>query len=239
VDRFATEGVLLTVFQNRRWDGDFLTVQRLVQESRLGSVHRFESRFERWRPELRGAWRESGDPADGGGLLLDLGSHLIDQALLLFGPVTGVYAEIDSRRSAHRADDDTFVAMTHASGVRSHLWMSALAGDPGPRFRVLGSRGAFVKRGLDVQEEALFAGARPGDPGWGEDTRDRWGAITAGVTMPVEVVPTLRGSYETFYHQLVHTVLRGDPPPVEPVSAVAPLDLIDAARLAAGGSGVV
>src|SRR5207244_5940409 len=92
-------GVMLTVFQNRRWDGDFLTVRGLLEEGALGDVARFESRFERWRPELSGGWRESGDPQDAGGLLYDLGSHIVDQALCLFGPVAHVCAGLVNRRS--------------------------------------------------------------------------------------------------------------------------------------------
>ncbi|WP_197370535.1 Gfo/Idh/MocA family protein, partial [Streptomyces clavuligerus] len=162
----AERGLMLSVFQNRRWDGDFLTLRRLLAEGVLGDVHRFESRFERWRPRLKGGWRESGDPREIGGLLYDLGSHLVDQALTLFGPVVRVYAEADVRRSGAEADDDTFIALTHAGGVRSHLYLSATAAQLGPRFRVLGSSAGFVKYGLDPQEAALRAGARPvaGEP---------------------------------------------------------------------------
>src|SRR5262249_42471240 len=159
-------GVLLTVFQNRRWDGDFLTVRQLLGSGQLGTVARFESRFERWRPKLSGGWRESGDPEDAGGLLYDLGSHLVDQALLLFGAVTQIYAELDARRAGSRTDDDTFVALTHESGVRSHLWMSAVAAEPGPRFRIFGNEAAFTKYGLDVQEAALREGGDPRETGW-------------------------------------------------------------------------
>jgi predicted dehydrogenase len=227
-DRFATAGVPLTVFHNRRWDGDFLTVQQIVRDGRLGDVQRFESRFERWRPDLRGVWRESADPAEGGGLLLDLGSHLIDQALVLFGPAVDVYAEIDSRRSPGGADDDTFVALTHASGVRSHLWMSALAAQPGPRFRVLGNRGAFVKFGMDVQEDALRSGARPGGAGWGADAPERWGAVHTGDR--VETMPTAAGAYELFYAQVADAVRGRGAVPVPADEAVAVLDVVDRAR---------
>ena len=171
-------GVLLSVFQNRRWDGDFLTVQRLLGEGALGTVTRFESRFERWRPTPKGGWRESGDAADAGGLLFDLGAHLIDQALVLFGPVTHVYAEVDRRRPTVQADDDVFVALTHASGVRSHLWCSAVAANRGPRMRVLGDRAAYVKYALDGQEDALRLGGRPDrDPAWGAEIEALWGTL--------------------------------------------------------------
>ena len=139
VTEAAERDLLLTVFQNRRWDGDYLTVRRLLAEDALGPIVRFESRFERWRPEVRPeAWRERGDPEEAGGLLFDLGAHLIDQAVGLFGPPRTVYAEVDRRRPGAEIDDDVFVALEHAEGVRSHLWMSVLAAIPGPRMRVLG-----------------------------------------------------------------------------------------------------
>ena len=161
VDAAAERGLMLTAFQNRRWDGDFLTLRRLLGANELGRVHRFESRFERWRPQLGDGWRERTPAAEGGGLLLDLGSHLVDQAVQLFGPVRELYAEVDARHEGAVADDDVFLALEHESGVRSHLWASVLAAEPGPRFRVLGDRAAFVKHGLDVQEEALRAGRSP------------------------------------------------------------------------------
>jgi scyllo-inositol 2-dehydrogenase (NADP+) len=230
-------GVLLTVFQNRRWDSDFLTVRKLLEEDELGEVARFESRFERWRPELSGGWRESGDPRDAGGLLNDLGSHLVDQALVLFGPAAQVYAELDTRRAGAQTDDDTFVALQHESGVRSHLWMSALAAQPGPRFRVLGERAAYVKYGLDVQEELLHAGHRPDDPVWGREPEDRWGSLGAGEQ--VRRIPTVPGAYQRFYEEVALTMREGAPPPVDPDSVVAALEVLDAARQSAREGRVV
>lgn len=236
VEDARRRGVLLTVFQNRRWDGDLLTVRRLLAEGALGAVARFESRFERWRPQPKGGWRESGAPEEGGGLLYDLGSHLVDQARHLFGPVTRVYAEQDRRRGLP-VDDDAFVALTHASGVRSHLWMSAVAAQLGPRFRVLGSRAAYVKHGLDVQEAllrepAVGAGTpRPGDPGWGAEPEARWGTLGAGDEL--RPVPTERGDYGHFYAALAAALRDGAPPPVDPADAVATLALLDAARRSA------
>src|SRR5690606_8591821 len=134
------------------------------------------------RPQLKGGWRESGDPAEIGGLLYDLGSHVVDQALVLFGPVTSVYAESDARREGALADDDTFIALTHASGVRSHLLVSATTAQLGPRFRVLGSKAGYVKHGLDPQEAALRDGLRPGPDaaGWGTEPEELWGRVGAG-----------------------------------------------------------
>lgn len=230
IDEARRLGRMLTVFQNRRWDGDFLTLRRLIAEDAVGDVHRFESRFERWRPEPRPGWREEADPAQAGGLLYDLGSHLIDQALVLFGPVTHVYAELDRRRPGVRVDDDAFVALTHASGVRSHLWMSAVAGDHALRMRVLGSRGAYVKHGMDVQEPALRMGAAPG-PGYGVEPESAWGRLVAGdESNPVE---TERGDYPAFYAGVAAALRDGSPPPVDPLDAVAGLEIIRAARASA------
>ncbi len=224
----SSRGVLLTVFHNRRWDGDFLTVRRLVEEDTLGSVVRFESRLERWQPDRRSdAWRERGDPAEVGGLLYDLGSHLVDQALRLFGAAVSVYGELDRRRAGAEVDDDAFVALTHANGVRSHLWTSVLARSHGPRFRLLGLRGAFVKYGMDRQEEALAGGARPGDRGWGEDEPDAYGTLALGDGE--QTLPTERGAYERFYEGLVEALVSGGPPPVEPADAVGVVEVLEAA----------
>lgn len=229
-------GVPLTVFQNRRWDSDFRTVRRLVEEGELGSVSRFESRFERWRPQLRGNWRERGGE-EAGGLLYDLGAHLVDQAIELFGPVRTVYAELDRRRPGIEVDDDVFVALTHDTGVRSHLWASATTAQLGPRFRVLGDRAAFTVHGLDGQERALADGRRPGQPGWGEEPESAWGTI--GVLDDVRRVKSESGAYESFY-SAVAGALRGEGPlPVDPASAVYALEVIEAAFRSAGSGQVV
>ncbi len=230
-------GVPLTVFHNRRWDGDFLTLRGLLSSGRLGAVHRFESRFERWSPALRErSWREDPDRSQGAGLLLDLGSHLLDQALVLFGPVATVYAELDRRRPASAVDDDVFVALAHANGVRSHLWVSAMAARPGPRFRVLGSSAACTCEGMDPQEQQLRDGLRPGDPGWGRRPVD--GQCTVGVGGDVTSVPTAPGAYQAFYEALVPALSGQGPLPVDPWDAVQVLAVLDAARRAAETSTV-
>jgi predicted dehydrogenase len=226
-DEAKRRGRMLTVFQNRRWDGDFLTLRRLIAEGVLGEVVRFESRIDRWRPVPKPGWKQSSDPGDAGGLLFDLGAHLIDQALLLFGPVESVYAELDRRRSQSEVDDDTFVALTHASGVRSHLWMSIVAAQPGARLRVMGTRGAYVKHAGDPQEEMLKGGLTPLDPGWGEEPEERWGTVGAGEE--VRRVRTEPGAYQEFYAGVVAALRDGAPPPVDPMDAVATLEVIERA----------
>lgn len=222
------QDVFLSVYQNRRWDGDFLTVRKLLREDTLGEVHRFESRFDRWRPTLKGGWRERADPAEAGGLLYDLGTHLIDQALLLFGAARSVYAELDARRAGAEVDDDAFVAIEHASGVRSHIWASVVAAQSGPRFRVLGSKASYTKYGLDVQEEALRRGDRPSGAAWGTETSEQWGRL--GTDADSTRVPTERGAYQEFYAGVVHAMRDGAPAPVDPGDAVAALEVIEQAR---------
>lgn len=223
-------GRVMSVFQNRRWDGDYLTLSALVRSGALGHVHRFESRFERWRPDVADAWRESAAPEDGGGQLLDLGSHLVDQALHLFGPAVGVYAEIAAVRSGAAVEDDVFVAVTHASGTRSHLWMSAAAAEPGVRMRALGDRAAWSTADLDSQEASLRAGVRPGDEGFGLNPP---GSLSG---LPHDTLP---GAYPAFYAEFAEAVRGRGPNPVEPRDAVASLRVIEAARESAATRQVV
>ncbi len=235
-------GKLLSVFQNRRWDNDFLTVRHLIAADLLGSIVRFESRFERFRPLPKaGAWRERAEPEEAGGLLFDLGAHLIDQAVQLFGPPVSVYAEIDVRRPAAVVDDDVFVALRFAGGQVAHLWMSVIPRKLGPRLRVVGLRGVYEKQELDPQEEALRTGARPGDESWGHEPRERWGQLSTevggfAVNSQVETVP---GSYETYYALLRDAVLSGGPPPVDAADALMNLRIIEAAQESARRKTVV
>jgi len=154
-DEASDRGVSLSVFHNRRWDSDTLTAARLLASGSLGTPVRLESRFTRFRPAVVDRWRE--DSRAGGGVLLDLGTHLVDQALHLLGPVTQVYAEVAARRERAAVDDDCFLALTHATGVVSHLWCSLAAPWTGPRLVLQGTRAGWVKKELDGQEDALRA----------------------------------------------------------------------------------
>jgi predicted dehydrogenase len=230
-------GLFLSVYHQRRWDSDTLTLRRLLAEGALGDVLRFESRIERWRPMPRGGWRESDAPGGAGGLLYDLGSHLVDQALHLFGPVARVYAELDRRRPGITVDDDVFLALTHASGVRAHLWVSALAGQPGPSVRALGTRAAYVKLHADGQAEALLAGERPDGPDWGVELPAHWGLLGVGEeARPVRSEP---GAYPRYYAGVVASLRQGAPPPVDPDDAVAGLEILAAAQRSAAGNETV
>jgi predicted dehydrogenase len=219
----ADAGVVLTVYQNRRWDSDFRTVRKLAADGTLGEVRRFESRFERFEPQRR-------PPAAGGGTLLDFGSHLVDQALQLNGPAARVYAEM---RADGDLDDDVFVALHHESGVESHLWGSWRQAAPGPRFRVSGTTGTYIVDGIDGQEAALKAGRSPAMLGdrWGIEPEQAWGRLyrgTSGAPLRSE-----RGAWDTFYPAVAAAVRGEAPPPVDPWDSVRAMDVLDAARISA------
>lgn len=251
IDASKEAGLLLTVFQNRRWDNDFLTVRQLLASGTLGICTRFESRYERYRLQPRpGAWREVGGPEEAGGLLYDLGSHLIDQAMVLFGKPLRVYAEMEHRRRVMVAggfhhpiqtDDDTFVALQFGNGVRAHLWMSLVSRVPGPRFRLMGLHGTYEKWGLDPQEDALRAGKRPIDANWGTEPRERWGHLSSdiGGTHFDGQIETVAGAYQTFYTQLRDALLRGGRPPVDPEDVVHVLRVMEAAQKSARDGQVI
>jgi scyllo-inositol 2-dehydrogenase (NADP+) len=228
-DAAAAKDLMISVYHNRRWDGDYRTLRKLFAQGVLGTVHRFESRYERWRPQVNAAaWREQAGPETAGGLLYDLGSHLIDQALVLFGPVTSVYAEIGKVRPGAQVDDDVFLSLTHVSGVRSHLWASSIAANFGPRFRVLGSAGSYLKYGMDVQEDELRRGDTSRQPNWGVELEASWGEL--GTPGDTRKIPTEPGAYPDYYAS-VRDALRGKlPPPVTIEQAIDVLVVIEAAQ---------
>jgi predicted dehydrogenase len=229
VDLSKSKNRLLSVFQNRRWDSDFLTARHLIESGQLGKVTRFESRFERWRPTIRpGHWREAGGPEEAGGMLYDLGSHLIDQALTLFGTPEQVYCEKDIRRPGGRVDDDAFVALSFADGIHAHLWASAIACSGGPRYQIFGTRGTYRKFGLDPQEDRLRAGQTPGAD-WGKETPDMWGELTSDeegkiVTRKIE---SIAGNYPAYYAGVRDAILNGSTPPVDAASSAQVIRIIE------------
>jgi scyllo-inositol 2-dehydrogenase (NADP+) len=209
----------------------------VLADGALGQVHRFESRFERWRPQPKAGWRESGDAAAGGGILLDLGTHLIDQAIDLFGPVVSVYGEVAARREGAAVDDDAFVALTHAGGVTSHLWASVVTAQRGPRLRVLGDRAGFLAPDLDPQEDALRRGERPDDATWGRVPERSWPLL--GADDDLRRVPALPGAWPRFYAGWRDAVLGQGAVPVDPGDAVQTLRVIEAAVESARSGRVV
>lgn len=221
----------LTVFHNRRWDGDFRTVSRLVARGALGRVHRFESTFERFGAPKRDQWQGQISPAEGGGILFDLGSHLIDQALTLFGPATLEVAELRAVREGLGSEDDAFISLLHDNGVRSHLTMSRVAAQSGPRFRVLGDESGYSVYGLDGQEPDLKVGRWPGAEGYGETPKAEWGLL--GIDdgeQPLVSVPTEAGGYPDFYAQVAASILDGAPVPVDPRHALETVRIIEQAH---------
>ena len=234
IARAEAAGLLLTAFQNRRWDSDFLTVRRLLAEGTLGDVYRFESRFERWAPgPPRAWWRVELPPEQGGGVRLDLVTHLLDQAMVLFGPVTSVYAESATRRTASEAEDDVSVLVTHVDGTSSQIWANTMSGDTSRRIRVLGTEGAYVVGGVDGQEDALRAGRTPASEGdaWGVEPETSWGHLATGAEHTV--VPTERGRWDAFYPAFAAAVRGQGPLPVDPREALAVLEVLDAIAVSA------
>jgi predicted dehydrogenase len=228
VQAAATHGRPLAVYQNRRWDRDFRTIQRLLAEGALGIPHTFESRFEWWKPELGQTWKSTTTVDAGGGVLLDLGPHLVDQAVQLLGPVRDVaYARLRTLRDGGAADDDAFIELEHASGAVSRLSMGSLVGAMGPRFRLSGSKGTVSVEGLDQQEHALRAlNAMPSDPGFDRDTRvAHFGAGADRATIALEP-----GSYQDFYDDLAAAIRDGKPVPVDPQDAVRTMEILEGAR---------
>ncbi len=224
-------GLTISVFQNRRWDGDFLTVKKLVAEGALGSIHRFESTFERWGSPKLDRWQGMVSPEQGGGITFDLGSHLIDQALQLFGPATVEDAELLRVHEGTVSDDDAFISLLHSSGVRSHLTMSRAAAQSGPRFRVLGSTSAYAVYGLDGQESALKDERWPGSDGYGVTPQAEWGTIGIdGSEEGLTPVPTELGAYPDFYAGVAAAILDGAPSPVDPRDALEVVRIIERAH---------
>lgn len=227
VDGAAAAGVLLSVFHNRRWDTDITTLRTVLDEGLVGDVWRLDSRFDLDQPQTL----EAG-PA--GGLLRDLGSHLIDQALWLLGPAVRVSANLDWLDLPEGRTDAGFViTLTHASGAHSHVSASKVNGLVSRELRVLGSLGSYVSSQTDVQAQAIFAGLRPiDDPsGWGYETPERWGTLSTAAGP--RRVPSAQGSYMDYYSRFAAAVSGSGPQPVPAAEAVSTLAVLDAARLSA------
>ncbi|MCG7310715.1 Gfo/Idh/MocA family oxidoreductase [Brachybacterium sp. ACRRE] len=229
-------GRRLTVFQNRRYDADFLALQDLLDDGALGSVHTFESRFEWWKPSGERSWKATTTVADGGGILFDLGPHLIDQAMQLFGPVTSFAASLRSVRTGEIPQETDMeppenvahLRLTHADGVESQLTMSSLAAIEGPRFHVSGTEGAWRTYGKDPQEAALRAGTSPDAPGFGRESDEQRGELSTGAETSRTAPRT--GDYGRFYRELATALPSGGPLPVDPQDSVDVLRLIETAH---------
>ncbi len=212
IDLADARGRLLSVFHNRRWDGDFLTIRKILEEGLLGRLVEYEAHFDRFRNFLKeGTWKE--DPASGTGTLFNLGSHLIDQALVLFGKPDSVYADIRAERNGAKVDD-AFLLFLGYPDVRVALKGSYLVKEPGPRYALHGTQGSYLKYGTDPQEEALKSGALPAGMDWGREPETEWGILNTSAGKE-----PFRGKYETLpgcyinYYDDIFTALKEDRPP--------------------------
>ncbi|MEJ2642807.1 MAG: oxidoreductase [Desulfosarcinaceae bacterium] len=218
-------GRLLVPFHNRRWDGDFLTVQHLIREGRLGALRWFEAHCDRFRPQVQDRWRER--PGPGSGLWFDWGPHLIDQALCLFGTPRAVTARCLALREGSQATDN-FHVLLHYPAHEVILHGNSFAAGPNLRFQVQGTQGSFVKYGLDPQEDRLKAGIRPDRRDWAAETPDAYGTLYTAAGS--EVVPTETGGYQNFYSRLAMAVAEGAPVPVKLADALTGIALIELAE---------
>ncbi len=227
--RVARErGRVLTVFQNRRWDGDYLTLKKIIEEGSLGNILEFESSYNRFRRLKEGeVWKESA--LDGSGILYDLAPHLIDQALQIFGLPEAVFADIRFQRNGKA--DDWFSIELFYSNLKVTLKAGMLVSDPTPRFILRGDQGAYVKYGMDVQEGQLASGMNPAQKGWGVEPESDHGILYTNVDGIIQEKPikTLSGNYADFYLELREAIVNKQDPPVEPESAKNVIKIIERA----------
>ena len=216
--RLAKErGRKLTVYHNRRFDSDFRTVRRLIADGTLGDLNYYEARYDRFRPDVKDRWKERDEP--GSGTLYDLGAHLIDQALQLFGMPQSVTADCRTQR-AGSGSCDYFHLLLGYTGVQVVLHAGSLVRVKGPRFTIHGSKASYVKCGDDPQERALLAGAKPRSPGWGAEPEEEHGLLYESENSVGTPVLPERGDYTWFYEQVYMALTEGAPLPVEAEQAL-------------------
>ncbi len=221
------KGVVLSVFQNRRWDGGFLTVKEIIESGKLGRLVEFESHFDRFRNYIQESWK---DQSTGPGTLYNLGSHLVDQALQLFGMPDRLFC--DSRKLRDGAmTDDSYDLFLHYPACKCLLRSSYLVREPGPRFILHGTEGSYVKWGDDPQEEALKSGILPDSYAWGEEPESAWGKINSEFegTRLHGTVPTQPGNYMAYYDNIYEVIRKNTPLKVTPEQARDVIRIIEAA----------
>ena len=230
--QFAKEnGRLITVYQNRRYDGDFQALRKLVAEGTLGRIVRFETHYDRYRPQLKpGAWRETTRP--GSGILFDLAPHLIDHALVLFGLPEAVTADVRSERENTVADDAFDIMFHYPGALRAVLRSSILAAAPRPRFVLFGTQGSFVKQSVDPQENNLRHGNIPASGPWGAEPEENWGLLTVpdGEKFTHRRIPSEKCDFRDYYANVRDTLLGKAAPAVTTEWAVNVMRLLEIAR---------
>ncbi|KAB7766931.1 oxidoreductase [Xanthomonas sp. LMG 12461] len=237
LDQAQRAGRIVSVFQNRRWDGDFLGVRALLEAGTLGEIAEFHSHFDRHRPQVGDRWREHALP--GSGLWFDLGPHLLDQALQLFGPPQALQADLALQRPGAQTVDYVHAVLRYPR-LRVVLHAGSLVAANGLRFALHGSGGSYVKHGLDTQEAQLRAGVAPGAPGWGEDPLPgQLRLVGADGTHAVQTLPAPRGDYRDCYAAFREAIAGRAPAPVDAAQALAVMRLLEAGvRSAASGCSV-
>ncbi|MFL8936053.1 oxidoreductase [Rossellomorea oryzaecorticis] len=223
------KGLLLSVFHNRRWDADFLTIKKLLEEKRLGKVATYEAHFDRYRPQVKDRWKEN--KIDGGGVLYDLGSHLIDQALCLFGTPQWVFADVFSQRDQDKAEDYFHIVMGY-EGMRVSLNSRSMVLDPGPRYQVHFRSGSYMKYGMDRQEADLKEGLDPYSESWGQENESAWGtlSVTDGKKVDTVKLPSEKGDYTLFYQGIREAIRNNDTSPVKAAEALEVIRIIEACK---------
>ncbi|HUC55393.1 MAG TPA: oxidoreductase [Candidatus Cybelea sp.] len=222
---------LLTVYQNRRYDGDFQAIQQLVAAGTLGRIVRFETAYDRYRPQLKpGAWRETSRP--GSGILFDIAPHLIDHAMVLFGLPEAVTADVRVERENASADDAFDITLRYSNGMRAVLRSSILAAAPRPRFVLLGTQGSFVKQTFDPQEMNLRRGQIPEGQPWGYEPEENWGVLTlpAGDSFEQRRIPSATCDYRDYYANLRDAILGRAKLAVAPEYALDLMRMLELAR---------
>lgn len=220
------QGRKLAVFHNRRWDSDFLTLRKLIDDGRLGEIHSFHARWDRFRPEVVERWGERDEP--GSGAIYNLGPHLIDQVLVLFGEPEWLYANVFTQRPKS-AVADGFEILMGKGKLRITLGVSTLTADGGYRYRVNGSRASFLKAGLDRQEDQLRGGMEPGEHFFGGEPAEQWGTLVYGDSGQREVITAERGRWTLFYEGVRRAIEDDQPMPVPADQAYATIRIIEAA----------
>jgi predicted dehydrogenase len=222
---------LLTVYQNRRYDGDFQAIRKLVADGALGRIVRFETSYDRFRSQLKpGAWRETARP--GSGILFDIAPHLIDHALVLFGLPEAVTADVRTERENAATDDAFDITLHYSNGMRAVLQSSILAAVPRPRFVLFGTQASFVKQTFDPQEANLRRGFIPTDTAWGAEPEENWGVLTvpSGDSFELRRVPSAVCDYRDYYSNVRNAILGRASLAVTPERALDVMRLLELAR---------